>query len=654
MNMNKKNNNIIDLYIIRLTFTVIKNFLLFRLIRIIFKSESETTQMLQHCTLSDSYQCMSLNTSYSLSVLFIIIRLLLLDGYSCTMKNVYSTYSPKQHLPRMPTLNRSQRPFVQSSRLSTIPMHTMTPNIHKWKYKLHFKSTTYIVSDSYSTNYGSQYQSRSISYGFPYELFFKLTSQKPEIRLLHKIEPIIAQTTIPDPNHTTIPDPNQHNNPTNRDPYPSSSSTSTLVLERTPLRLSLPSESQTCTASSSSIDNSNNNKVQEEPNTSSSQEEPKKSSRQDEPYDSSSSTMNHFILSNNIYAWYILYGPCTYIALNLHREVEYRLKVKKYLLMCTNMVYSYKNALHTNIINNERYHPGINVGSGIRFKYNNDNVIKYNLSQWVPLTSRLSLLSGPTPNILLMSGTDTGSLTGSNLHYYPYLIGNSLLLNNIKQFSYIMKYHKNCTWDNVRSDQIVRDKVPFLRNVHDRDLYNSTNYFNIPFSSATMRRVGIGIALESPSPSQSSFMGYCSQIKSFQLAYAIKYSYYRDHRFLLFLLILYGFTIWIILAPDPLLNKPLALSSPDLKILIKCIEDTYINHVCSNHPAIHSPCDCGEPLNNLTREMFPQTSFDPLKVNTDTGKDIGMSKTIAVMVATMIISIALMESVSQNGVFIKL
>ena len=41
--MNKKNNNIIDLYIIRLTFTVIKNFLLFRLIRIIFKSESETT-----------------------------------------------------------------------------------------------------------------------------------------------------------------------------------------------------------------------------------------------------------------------------------------------------------------------------------------------------------------------------------------------------------------------------------------------------------------------------------------------------------------------------------------------------------------------------------------------------------------------------------
>lgn len=525
--MIKKNNNIIDLYIMKLTFTVIKNFLLLRLIRILFKSESETTQMLQHCTLSDSYQCMSLNTCYSLSVLFLIIILLLMDGYSSTM-NVYSTYSPKQHLPRMPTLNRSQRPIVQSSRLSTIPMHTMTPNIHKWKYKLHFQSATCIVSDSYSTYYGSQSQSRSISYGFPYELFFKLTSQKPEIILLHKIEPIIAQTTIPDPNQTTttIPDPNQHNNPTNRDPYPSSTSTSTIVQERPPLRLPLPSESQTCTASSSSIDNSNNNKVQEEP---------KKSSRQDEPYDSSSSTMNHFILSNNIYAWYILYGPCTYIARNLHRDDAYRLKVKKYLLMCTNMVYTYKNALHTHIINNERYHPGINVGSGIRFKYNNDNVIKYNLSQWVPLTSRLSLLSGPTPNILLMSGTDTGSLTGSNLHYYPYLIGNSLLLNNIKQFSYFMKYHKNCTWDNVRSDQIVRDKVPFLRNVHDSVLYSSTNNLYIPFSSATMRRVGLGIALESPSPSQSSFMGYCSQIKSFQLAYAIKYSYYRDHRFILFL-----------------------------------------------------------------------------------------------------------------------
>lgn len=89
---------------------------------------------------------------------------------------------------------------------------------------------------------------------------------------------------------------------------------------------------------------------------------------------------------------------------------------------------------------------------------------------------------------------------------------------------------------------------------------------NIP----TATRVGLGIALDREPPS--------SRIKSFQLLYAIKYSYYRDIRFILFLL--YGFTIWIILAPDPLLNKPGALCSPNLKVLINWMDRRYLFKPC--------------------------------------------------------------------------
>lgn len=137
---------------------------------------------------------------------------------------------------------------------------------------------------------------------------------------------------------------------------------------------------------------------------------------------------------------------------------------------------------------------------------------------------------------------------------------------------------------------------------------------------------------------------------SFPLLYGIKYSCSRDIRFVLFLLIFLGFTIWICLAPDLLLNKPMALCSPDIKLLIKCIKDTYVKHICSSHPEVLSPCDCGEPLNKCARDMFPQTSFDPLKIE---NQEIGKMKTISVMVATIILSIALVESISPYGVYIE-
>lgn len=136
------------------------------------------------------------------------------------------------------------------------------------------------------------------------------------------------------------------------------------------------------------------------------------------------------------------------------------------------------------------------------------------------------------------------------------------------------------------------------------------------------------------------------RIKSFKLSDAINYSYHRDLRFVVFLCILFGFTIWMCVGPEPLLNQPRALSAPNVKILIGMIEDTYVHHTCSIHSPLF-PCDCEEPLNQTIKEAFPLTSFDPLKIEKITK---GQKLTVSIMVASIILSLALMESVSPHGI----
>lgn len=145
-------------------------------------------------------------------------------------------------------------------------------------------------------------------------------------------------------------------------------------------------------------------------------------------------------------AWYMLNGPCSIIVKNLHRESLFKSRIKNHLL--------------------------ISSTNSVIYKYDDNNYVKYCISRWLPLTSRLSILS-----------------------YYPFQTGNIELLPD--------------------------NRFPILR----------SQYNNI----------GLGIVLAPPS----------SRIKSINMSYALKYSYYRDIRFVLFLLILFGFTIWIFLAPDP-------------------------------------------------------------------------------------------------------
>lgn len=67
-----------------------------------------------------------------------------------------------------------------------------------------------------------------------------------------------------------------------------------------------------------------------------------------------------------------------------------------------------------------------------------------------------------------------------------------------------------------------------------------------------------------------------------------------------------GFSLWWFVAPEPLLLKPEALTTPDMRLLFKVVRDTFVNKVCSSHPEVSSPCDCGEPLNSIARKLFDQ------------------------------------------------
>lgn len=141
--------------------------------------------------------------------------------------------------------------------------------------------------------------------------------------------------------------------------------------------------------------------------------------------------------------------------------------------------------------------------------------------------------------------------------------------------------------------------------------------------------------------------GLSSRIKAFRLSDALTYSYMKDNRFILALCVMLGFSLWCLIAPEPLLLKPEALTSPDINFLYKVSKDTFINKVCSTHPLIKSPCDCGEPLNNELRKILDTNSFDPLGIE-ETKR---YKKSFAVYIAAILITIALAESVSTHGIY---
>lgn len=120
--------------------------------------------------------------------------------------------------------------------------------------------------------------------------------------------------------------------------------------------------------------------------------------------------------------------------------------------------------------------------------------------------------------------------------------------------------------------------------------------------------------LRLPAPGLSGVLSIreTSRIKSFGLGEALQYSYMRDTRFVVLTSLLLFFGLWSMLSPAPLCLKPAALISPDMGFLLKVAKNIYIEGICSNHPQVISPCDCGEPLNSILEHLLdtPKESED--------------------------------------------
>lgn len=92
--------------------------------------------------------------------------------------------------------------------------------------------------------------------------------------------------------------------------------------------------------------------------------------------------------------------------------------------------------------------------------------------------------------------------------------------------------------------------------------------------------------------------------------------------------------------------KPDALFSTDLGLVVKVVRETFVDQICSEHH-VPSPCDCGEPLNKVARDLFePNSTFDPLCLENSTSRRV---KAFSVFVASIVLSLALTESASASG-----
>jgi hypothetical protein len=106
-----------------------------------------------------------------------------------------------------------------------------------------------------------------------------------------------------------------------------------------------------------------------------------------------------------------------------------------------------------------------------------------------------------------------------------------------------------------------------------------------------------------------------------------------------------GFSIWWYTVPEPLLYKPDALASPDLKFLVDVVKDTYEYNICSTHH-LPSPCECGEPINQTAKDMFSETyAFDPFDFN-----KIQRINSYSIYLSSILLSLLLSESISQYGI----
>nr|POE44790.1 hypothetical protein CFP56_76685 [Quercus suber] len=103
---------------------------------------------------------------------------------------------------------------------------------------------------------------------------------------------------------------------------------------------------------------------------------------------------------------------------------------------------------------------------------------------------------------------------------------------------------------------------------------HTANMSQLPFHIKRGRKV-----LRSPERKQglADVTRETGRIKEFRLNDALLYSYMYDLRFVLLTCLVIGFSIWWMAVPEPLLESPKALCSPDLEMLVNVARDTYVN-----------------------------------------------------------------------------
>lgn len=103
------------------------------------------------------------------------------------------------------------------------------------------------------------------------------------------------------------------------------------------------------------------------------------------------------------------------------------------------------------------------------------------------------------------------------------------------------------------------------------------------------------------------------------------------------------------LTPVPLNKHPFAWTSPDCKFWNQVISDTYQSKVCATHLLVALAHAGRHSIKELGREIWPLNTFSTLQRNP---KPVFNQKTYWIMIGTIILVLALTESVSPHGLYI--
>lgn len=210
-----------------------------------------------------------------------------------------------------------------------------------------------------------------------------------------------------------------------------------------------------------------------------------------------------------------------------------------------------------------------------------------------------------------------------NRIYYPFLRKAPPLSSMKEDNLYVLRFKK--FWRERRFHQFWRERLIYLTDIHllEKESLARQALLKEAFSRQALLK-------EALSREALSREALSSKI---------------DFRTSFFFCILFSITVLMEISPEPLLNKPDAIFSENFQDVMNYVRNTYVNHVCTTHKT-PSPCECGEPINRIVREIIPQTSFDPLeKLEKPTP---GRVKTITYTLGTILLLITLMDKTGSE------